>query len=222
MKIVNATVASAAMISMTVGAAAAAESGLPGYFTEPPAIAQFSGFYLGAVGGYTFGTAEFSTPLVPGFVLEDDLDGPDGGIVAGYDLQNGSYFTGIELLGALGGPEETHVLGPFSLTYGTDAHVDARIRAGFLASEMLALYAIGGGTYARIFARLAGGGLGTLEDEEWRLGWLVGAGGELLVTPHFSVGAEYTYTDLRSRTYFGVLTTDGYFNAVRASARYRF
>jgi outer membrane immunogenic protein len=174
-------------------------------------------------GGYTFGTAEFSTPLLPGFVLEDDLNGWDGGIVAGYDLQNGSFFTGIELLGAIGGPEETHRFGPFSVTYGIDAHIDARIRAGFLASDILALYAIGGGTYARTFAELADGGVGPVKEEEWRLGWLLGLGGEVLVTSNLSLGAEYTFTDLRAKDHFGgLLTTDGYFNAVRAAARYRF
>jgi outer membrane immunogenic protein len=222
MKSVHTTVVSAALAAMAVTGAEAADYGFPGYLIEQPAVPQFGGFYLGVVGGYTFGRAEFSSPLVPGFVLKDDLDGWDGGIVAGYDLQSGSYFTGIELLGALGGPQETHVFGPFSFDYGIDAHVDARIRAGFLASDALALYAIGGATYARTFAKLSAIGFGTLEDEEWRAGWLAGAGGEFLLTPSFSIGAEYTYTSLGSKTHFGLVTSDGYFNAVRAAARYRF
>lgn len=199
MKRASAIVISAAAIVASIGEAGANQIGQPSYFTAPPAIAQFAGFYLGAVGGYTFGTAESSTPPVPGFLLDSDLEGRDGGIVAGYELQKGSYFTGIELIGALGGPQDTHTLDPFSLNYGIDAHVDARIRAGFLASDLVARYVIGGGPYARTFARLSATGFGSLSEEEWRLGWVAGAGGQFLVTRDISYGAEYTYTDLRSK-----------------------
>lgn len=183
---------------------------------------SLGGFVVGAAGGFTWGQAEFSSPLVPGVKFTDDLEGWNGGVLVGYELTNGPYFTGFELLGAYGGPQKDYDFGGgMRADYGVEGHIDFRIRAGALVMDRVAVYGIGGATSAKLMTELSDG-VNSYEQDEWRWGWLAGAGLECLLTSNLSVAVEYTYTGLEEKTYAGILTVDGDFDAVRAAGRVRY
>ena len=143
----------------------------------PPVVAaaDWSGFYIGAMGAYLFGDSDDLT-VVP--TVSDAFDGYGGGVFAGYNYQTGGGFVlGAEVAGSLGNmvfaaPPDLGV-----------TLVDGKVRLGFASGDAL-IYGAGGLSYASY----------DNGDEGW--GWNLGAGIDYLVTDNVFVGVAYTYRDI--------------------------
>jgi outer membrane immunogenic protein len=190
----------------------------PPYILPEPVFATWSGFYVGVNGGYGFGKADWSNPVVSlspqGFVVGGTL---------GYNLQTGIWVWGLEgdvdyasvkdsADGCSAGSCETR-----ANWMGT-----ARMRVGYAGWNNVLPYITGGGAIGGLKASSA---LGSASKTQF--GWTAGAGLEYAIMSHWSAKVEYLYTDLGSVdcnvcAAAGANTVDFTTNQVRAGLNYRF
>ena len=223
-----------ALAAMNVAATRARAADLPvaSPAYKAPVVAPFSwaGVYIGAHGGYAWGT---DTSSFPGFGISSTVQ-PKGGFGGGQIGYN-TYFTGNWVLGyeldLSGG--DIQVSGPsslptaFSATSKTDYFGTARARVGYGFDHWL-LYATGGAAWAHNTfdeTAIAGGGEAFGRDQFY-LGWTLGAGVEYAFDRNWSVKAEYLYADMGKErdTVFtlGERDTDLTLNMIRLGVNYRF
>ncbi|HUQ36757.1 MAG TPA: outer membrane protein [Aestuariivirga sp.] len=224
----------AAAVAMFAGAAQAAD------MEVAPDAPSWSGAYIGVVGGYGWGDADFSSNVDPddgsidveGFLLGGQL---------GYDFDLGNGF----VLGVVGDMSWSDMDGDTCIEGGIpgvcdgtpdDSYVEAdigwlgtiRARAGFATGSML-IYGTGGLAIADVEATVTNiAGLGdNYSDSNTQIGWVIGAGAEFMITENMTIGAEYLYADLGSEDFeFGAsgieAESDLTVNIVRASLNLRF
>jgi outer membrane immunogenic protein len=167
-----------------------------------PAAAQWSGFYIGAQAGYGWTDVDmaFSNGAPSG---TNNVDGVLVGGHLGWQHQTpGGWVFGIE-----GDGEWSNADGGFVDLSGItsegfvelDWQASARARLGFASGSWLA-YVTGGGAFGGFDVAWgpAGGPFDVFSTTE--IGWTVGGGLEFMVAPHFSLGAEYRYTDFGNET----------------------
>jgi len=143
---------------------------------------------------------------------EDDNGGFEGGLRLGYDWQSGGFVFGGVLEGSY--LDLTDSVTAFSTTpaaYQFTRELNflgaARLRAGFLASDDLLIYATGGiayGSIDRAFVTTNGANSFTAFDDnadEGAWGYQVGGGVETMLGGGWSLGAEYIYTNLSDDEY---------------------
>jgi outer membrane immunogenic protein len=193
----------AAVTAVTPVAAADLPRGSAPYF--PPAAGfNWSGAYVGANLGYTWGKVTNSSTS-PG--------GLEGGVQGGYNWQSGQFVFGAETDLQLSGAEDTFA--PFKFSnpwFGT-----LRGRGGFAYSNFL-FYLTAGLAYGNVKAESA-----FLSESRTGLGWTVGLGGEMGITQNWSAKIEYLYMDLGSRSYTVTGTSNAYqSNIVRIGLNYHF
>jgi outer membrane immunogenic protein len=191
--------AGVAALSVATAASAADMQARP-YTKAPPAVVSpaynWSGFYIGAMGGFGWGSGD------------SDASGGFGGGTIGYNWQfPGSQFVfGVEVDAAGASIKEsvTEDLGG-----GVMGTLDSKInsfgsvtgRAGF-AMDAALLYAKGGYAWANHKASISVPVLGTtFSDSQTHSGYTIGGGLEYLFTPSWSAKAEYMYTSLGGETY---------------------
>ena len=174
------------LIALGMAPAIAADLGARPYTKAPAAaiaINNWTGFYLGAMGGYAQENSDGLGSLSGGFA----------GGTAGYNWQMGNVVLGIEAdaawadIGSTFGPFETQVR-----STGT-----VRGRVGYAFDQVL-VYGTGG--YAWADNRLTFAGI--VSDSKIHSGWTLGAGVEVMFAPKWSVKAEYLYRSFDSETYF--------------------
>lgn len=183
------------------------------------------GVYVGVVGGGSWGEIEASDPAVNGgtsFPITStfDVDGGFGGGTVGAQAQWGWLLFGLEGDITFGGADgSARVVGadPFgidpasSVTYDVDAELRSvstiRLRAGY-AWDRAVLYVTGGFAFGDLevkasadYADFIGTISGGAKDNSLLTGFTIGAGGEVLVTPHISLKAEYLFVDLEDETF---------------------
>ena len=165
-------------------------------------VTNWTGFYIGIEGGADWG--RFSqTNTISGVSLGffDQKGGLIGG-TAGYNWQTGNWIFGLEtdlswtdLSGTQTcGPTRTNICTTEMRAFGT-----LRGRVGMTLLDNVLLYATGGLAYGYIRATRD---VGATESDNWRAGWTVGGGGEVMLFPHWSVKLEYLYA-----TFPGTATT---------------
>lgn len=207
-----------------VGAASAADMQARPYKAPPPAAVispayNWSGFYVGAMGGYGWGN--------------NAGNGGFGGGTVGYNWQfPGSQFVfGVEVdaAGASITDSFTTDLGggvPGIVASKIDAFGSVTGRAGF-AMDALLLYAKGGFAWGNNKSTLSIPLLGaSSSDSHTHTGYTLGGGLEYLFSPNWSAKAEYMYTSLGGETYtfFGAPQNSGNidFHTVKAGVNYHF
>ena len=220
---------STAALALLSSAALAAD--IPVY--EPPldvpaavVIYDWTGFYIGAQGGWKFGEDDYE---VTGADTSFDVDGPMVGGHLGANWQSGYFVFGLE-----GDGEWADVDGDFTAGNGDEVgtaiewQASARGRVG-IAWDRLLLYGTGGIAFAGTENRIFDAGTATEETEDdTRIGWTAGAGVELGITQYLSAGVEYRYTDLGEEDYDLVIfpadtfTSDLSYHAVRGRVSWRF
>lgn len=216
--------ASVALSVVTATAASAADMQARPYKAPPPAAMispayNWSGFYVGAMGGYGWG--------------DNAGSGGFGGGTVGYNWQfPGSQFVfGVEVdaAGASIKDSFTEDLGGGVLGT-TDSKIDAfgsvTGRAGF-AMDALLLYAKGGFAWGNNKTTLSIPAIPlSASDSHTHTGYTLGGGLEYLFTPNWSAKAEYMYTSLGSETYtfLGVPQASGNidFHTIKAGVNYHF
>jgi outer membrane immunogenic protein len=151
---------------------------------EAAPVNNWTGFYLGALGGFNWGTADTDAGEV-------DADGFDIGGYAGANWQWGNFVVGAE----------GDLLFPF--VDGEDAGIEVeqglngslRARAG-IALDRFLLYGTGGLAGTELELTQAG-----VSDDETLWGWTAGVGGEAMVTDSITARVEYRYTDYEDETF---------------------
>jgi outer membrane immunogenic protein len=186
------------------GSAAAADLPLG---PPPPAAPIFTwgGFYLGGQIGYAWGADNsqltvLSGPLGGGFLPPAYVSsavspaGAIGGVHIGHNWQVNQWVLGLE--GEVDGTSLNKGIQPTSyLLSNTRSPVQGNIRGRIgIAFDHILVYATGGGAYAAILnAYNVLGAQGNFRTT--RSGWTVGGGVEYAVDNHWSVRAEYRYSD---------------------------
>jgi outer membrane immunogenic protein len=206
-----------ALIVLGIAPAAAADLAARPYTKAPAAaiaINNWTGFYLGAMGGYAQENSSGIGTLSGGFA----------GGTAGYNWQMGNVVLGLEADAAWAdvGTNVTLVPGFASLDYKIRSMGTVRGRVGYAFDSVL-IYGTGG--YAWSDNRLTGTVLGlSASDSKFHSGWTVGAGVEVMFAPKWSVKAEYLYKSLESATYFNGTFPVGTINlnSVQVGVNYHF
>jgi outer membrane immunogenic protein len=155
---------------------------------------NWSGFYIGAMGGYGWDSG--------------DSSGGFGGGTIGYNWQlPGSQFVfGIEVDAAGGSIKDSltediggGVLATEEIKINSFGSVTGR--AGF-AWDAALIYAKGGFAWANRKDSISVPAIGvTISDSQFHTGYTIGGGLEYLFTPSWSAKAEYMYTSLSGETY---------------------
>lgn len=168
-------------------------------YTKTPAMVSpatnWSGFYIGAMGGYGSENSGDQFAIKGGFA---------GGTV-GYNWQFGQFVAGIEADGAWADINNsvTQVfpgLGTLTASAKVDALATVRGRFG-VAFDQVLLYGTAG--LALADAKLGASALGVnLSDSQTLTGWTAGAGIEWMFMPRWSVKAEYLYRSFGGQTFF--------------------
>jgi outer membrane immunogenic protein len=218
----------AAGLAMAIGQASAADlARAPAYKAPPPppAVQNWTGFYIGAHvgGGVTDGDLRadylsLTPPVVFGVdptLAHTSASGFLGGVQAGYNWQFApNWVVGVEGDFSWTGMDSTFTtFGTFTsgapnttqpTTWTRDLNwlASARARLGFLVTPSLLLYGTGGGAwgnfdYSASFVNTAPGSNNWLNSfSSTRFGYVVGAGAEWMFAPHWLVRGEYLFYHL--------------------------
>jgi outer membrane immunogenic protein len=188
---------------VALGLAPAVAADLPARaYTKAPApiapIYNWTGFYIGAMGGYGKENTSEIGALSGGFA---------GGTV-GYNWQSGQIVYGLEADAAWSDIGATVVIP--GLVAVNDRIRDlgtVRGRIGFAFDQIL-LYGTGGFAWAD--NRFTATALGvSVSDSHVHTGWTAGAGVEVMFAPKWSVKAEYLYRSLSTKNYFASVIPGG-------------
>jgi outer membrane immunogenic protein len=176
------------------------------YKAPPPVLFNWTGFYIGGNGGYSWGTANTTvtglTPAGPPVTIGVKPAGWLGGAQVGYNWQGvGSpWLAGLETdFDGFGQSGNGTCTAPTCVPNAT-VHADPwfgtfRGRVGWIPAPTWLLYATGGLAYAETQFRLNQLGVVSYGFDNWRLGWTVGGGVEYAFLGNWSVKAEYLYLD---------------------------
>ncbi len=189
--------ASASLFALGAFAPATAADLAARPYTKAPiaaaAVYNWTGFYLGVVGGGAWEDASTDPKMSGGFV----------GGTAGYNWQSGNLVFGLEADAAWADVNASITAAGITTSSKTDALGTVRGRIGWAINNVL-LYGTGG--YAWIDNKITVSALGaSVSDSKFHSGWTVGAGVEAFFAPQWSVKGEYLYRSLAGETYFGVV-----------------
>jgi outer membrane immunogenic protein len=245
----KALLGSVALATLAIGPAIAADipRRAPVVTTVAAPVYNWSGFYVGAHGGYGWGNVDATTTSATlffpsGFPLaSSSVNGGLGGLQGGFNVQYGAWVFGVEgnySWADLTGSETTAsplVAGAASTvnhSYKWVADVSGRV--GYAWNNWM-LYAKGGWAWTHSdgnFNIVGAGGvtLATGSAGEDRSGYLVGGGFEYGFTPNWSAKVEYNYMDFGTKSIthtspIGVVTTRDQkltLNVIKAGLNYRF
>lgn len=219
--------ASVALVVMSAPAFAA-DLGARRYTKAPAPIVSpatnWSGFYVGAMGGYGWSNSvSASIPGVGGATVNTDaLKGGFGGGTIGYNWQMpGSQFVwGLEVDAAGGSIGSSQAVGAVILRDRINALGSVTGRAG-VAFDNVLLYAKGGYAWANNKLSVSGGGVAGSESKT-HSGWTVGVGVEWMFAPAWSAKAEYMYADFSKERYAGAVDLGASVHTVKVGVNYHF
>jgi outer membrane immunogenic protein len=190
----------ASLVAMGVAPALAADLPARTYTKAPVAapINDWTGFYIGAMGGYAQENASGSGTLSGGLA---------GGTV-GYNWQSAAMVYGLEADAAWANVNATvGIPGLLAVSDNIRDLGTVRGRIGVAFSQVL-LYGTGGFAWAdhKMTATVLGA---NFSDSHVHTGWTAGAGVEVMFAPKWSVKAEYLYRSLSGETYFAAVVPGG-------------
>jgi outer membrane immunogenic protein len=184
----------ASLLSLATAASAADLPARPYTKAPPPVLSpayNWSGFYVGAMGGAGWGS--------------DTGSGGFGGGTVGYNWQfPGSQFVfGIEVDAAGASITDSFTEDVGGILFTTDTKINAlgsvTGRVGY-AMDAALIYAKGGYAWANNKASISVLGQ-TFSDSQTHTGYTIGGGLEYMFTPNWSAKGEYMFTSLGSETY---------------------
>jgi len=205
----------AAALSAVAAPALAADLGTPEPVPPAPAAMPvaapaptWSGFYIGALLGYTWGDSDTNA------VGNVDSDGIDGGAYAGANYQFDQFVVGVEGDVLASGVKDDN--GGLGVEQGWNGSL--RARAGIALDNFL-LYGTGGAAVTNV--ELKSGGA---SQDKTLWGWTAGVGAEALVTDNITARVEYRYADYEDKTFNlgGPVRSDLSTHSVRAGVGFKF
>jgi outer membrane immunogenic protein len=205
MKTIYRAIAMTAALAATPAAAADLYTKAPAYAAAPFSGYNWNGVYVGVNLGYQWGK-------VTNWGAEPD--GLMGGGQVGYNWQvHPNWVLGIEADFQGSGASDTFAAYKFSNPwFGT-----VRGRAGYAMNNVL-VYATGGFAYGGGRVEFAG-----LSESQTHVGWTVGGGVEVGLTPNWTAKAEYLYVRLEDQGYVLTGLNNGFqSNVFRLGVNYKF
>jgi outer membrane immunogenic protein len=225
---------SVALLGLTAGAMAAdlPSRAAPAPVFAPVPVFTWTGFYVGVNAGYGWHEnndntafvapgAFVTSPLTSGTITfgDDSGDGFVGGGQLGYNYQIGSFVVGLETdiqwadLGGSRGTAFTSFVPPATFVPagaagGLDWFGTVRARMG-VAFDRALIYATGGFAYGGADEN---DGLGFVNNDDVRTGWVLGAGMEYAFTNNLTAGIEGLWVNLDgggNGSFVGTETTPG-------------
>lgn len=215
---------------------------------------KWTGAYIGLNGGYGWGDFESSVqtkrpegksplPGTPESEIDYEIldqathtaspDGFVGGVQLGYNWQFDQLLVGFEADFQGGNIKGTVSGGDAPYNFAADTKIDwygtARARLGYILADRFLAYATGGLAYGHVESYMSYAGYDSYVSKT-KAGYTVGAGTEYAFDSHWSLKAEYLYTDLgdidsfdaqRGYTKFSA-ETEASFQTVRMGLNYRF
>lgn len=186
--------AGVAAIAMMVGGSAAVRAAdlpapeVPMIAAAPPAIYDWTGFYIGANVGYGFGKFDGQSGARQAGFKDKDFNGIAGGAQIGGNWQWDKFVAGLEtdIQGTGFDSDNGKKFKPDGGIFGT-----VRGRVGFAFDRFL-VYGTGGFAYSDINIKANGNN----NDDDIKIGWTAGGGVEAAVTDNISVKVEYLFADL--------------------------
>jgi len=162
---------------------------------------DWSGPYLGAHAGWLLGNADYDERNYNISDFDADIDGFQGGLIAGFNHQVEQYVVGFEIDGGVGtadldAGESTYYNNYISFDLKWNAHIRAKL--GYQMQNAL-FFAAGGLAIAQITTDDVDWGYG--EEDSTLVGWTVGCGTELAVNDSLTFRFEYLYDDYGSDSY---------------------
>src|SRR5262245_10929232 len=151
-----------AFIVLAVASAHAADMYARPAYAPPPAaplpVYTWTGMYLGANVGYSWGKESNTATLFGGSITENqNVDGVIGGIQLGYNYQSGAWVWGLETDIQASGQKgsTTYSLLPVPATTLLAEHKlpwfgTSRVRLGVLATPSFMLYGTGGVAFGQV------------------------------------------------------------------------
>jgi outer membrane immunogenic protein len=195
----------AAAVSILMPGAASAADMAPRYAKAPPPpmiapIYDWTGFYIGANGGWGESRNCWGIVPVAGAVIDEGCANRSGGLVGGqigYRWQAGGFVFGLEAQGDwadLNGSSLSRINPAFTIGTKTDGLGLFTGQIGYAWNAAL-LYLKGGAavTDNRAFINTTLGGVGIASASSTRWGGAVGAGFEYGFTPNWTAGVEYDH-----------------------------
>lgn len=176
-------------------------------------VYNWTGPYVGLVGGYGWGTSSFSAPLPGSF----DLSGGTVGGTLGYNWQVNQAVFGLEGDLAWSNIRGSGVCGGLSCSTRNNWLGTVRARAGIAADRFMP-YVTGGFAFGNIKTSVAG----FSDSTSTKTGWTLGAGVEAALVGPWTAKLEYLYVDLGRGGSIGGSDASFKTNIVRAGLNYRF
>jgi outer membrane immunogenic protein len=180
----------------------------PVYKAAPAPLFNWTGFYIGANAGYSWGDAANLKP-----------SGWSGGGQIGYNWQYApNWVFGLEADMSGSDISDTRIGGAPLAQSKIDYFGSARARLGYTVDRVM-VYGTGGLAWAH---DRANDGLVAADKEH--VGWTAGAGIEYAFAPNWSTKLEWLYADYGSKTYALTAPTriDPTDNTVKLGLNYRF
>lgn len=191
----------------------------PPDYGAPPLVQvqRWSGLYVGAAAGYSFGSGETGGDIG---TFSFDHDGFTGGAFAGYNMQLGSVVVGLEADIGTGDFGTSTSTGAGQISSELNYLASVRARAGFLLGPSLLVYATGGFAFADMEFSHNGA-----SASEMFYGYQVGGGAEMMLSEHSTLRIEYVFTDLEAENLNQGGLNNTYnpdFHTVRAGYAFKF
>jgi outer membrane immunogenic protein len=204
-------------------------------YIAPPPIFTWTGFYIGINAGAAIrknnyannNAALFALTGNPVFLTTNNGSSNNvaflGGGQIGYNWQTGPIVFGLEADADYrsGFGSNNSVFGNAGNTSGFLGTV--RGRFGYLFTPSLLAYATGGLAYGTSYYNVPN--FFGSSSNSLRLGYTVGGGLEYMLSPNWSIKAEYLWTDLgrnNSNNFFGTVSPRSQAHVVRAGINYHF
>ena len=223
----------AAVLMISAGTACAADMQAVPYspytralpYVSP--IYSWTGFYIGAMGGY--GWSDEVRASIGGQTFSrssSDLNGGFAGGTIGYNWQMGTWVLGIEADAAWS--DLTHSESAFGVTAADTIQSLGSVtgRIGWLPVQSLMVYFKGG--YAWADNQVSASGFGaTFTESRFHSGGTVGVGLEYMFVPNLSAKLEYMWTDYANANYLTSFVPGGIglgatVNTVKVGVNYHF
>ncbi len=228
--------ATVALVALATSSALAADMPLKAPPKMPAAVYNWTGFYMGANVGGSFGQQSTAWAIAgaPFGTASAKMNGVLGGFQDGWNWQSGLWVLGFESDFQATGQRGTAGLG--GLTSGANLQWFSTIRGriGITPTPTWLLYATGGAAFGEVQTSqslFSAGSVAAINTDTIHSGWTVGGGIEGALADNWTAKLEYLYVDLghitMTFTGIGALTpvaTDVHVtdNIVRLGINYRF
>jgi len=205
----------------------------PAVYAPPPAIYNWSGFYLGINGGWGFGKSDWTIGTLPFDTGNFNVRGGLVGGTIGANWQWDGFVAGLEgdfdgswIDGTAGvcATATTVLVSTVSCETKNTWLATIRGRLGYAADRAL-FYVTGGVAFGDVIVNTA-----TNWQSADKTGWTAGAGIEGAFTDHWTARIEYLFVDLQNSSFTATdinnapvaVTTKFNANLIRAGLDYKF